>query len=73
MFYVFSYVTPVWVLVAAFYGLLVLGLFRLVANFCMNIDILCINEFQFGKKKKVKKTVFPYGMSVATSALSGRR
>ena len=52
MFYVFSYVTPVWVLVAAFYGLLVLGLFRLVANFCMNIDILCINEFQFGKKKK---------------------
>ena len=44
-----------WVLVAASYGFLVLGLFRLVANFCMNIDILCINEFQFGKKKRDMK------------------
>lgn len=44
-----------WVLVAAFYEILVLGLFRLVANFCMNIDILCINEFQFRKKKRDMK------------------
>ena len=38
---------PVWVLVAASYGLLVLGLFYFIASLCMNM-----NEFQFGKEKK---------------------
>ena len=40
-------VAPVWVLVAAFYGLLVLGLFCFAAILCMNIGILFMNEFQF--------------------------
>lgn len=46
-------VARVWVLVAAFYGLLVMGIFRFGVNFCMNFGISIMNEFQLdGKKKK---------------------
>ena len=40
-----------WVSVAVSCGLLVLGLFRYAASFCMNIGIFLTNEFQFEKKK----------------------
>ncbi|KAF8068473.1 hypothetical protein N665_1149s0010 [Sinapis alba] len=56
----FKSVTPVWVLVAASCGLLVLGLFRCAVSLCMNICISIMNEFQFGKKKKLNSNVLLY-------------
>ncbi|CAN7121573.1 unnamed protein product, partial [Brassica rapa subsp. narinosa] len=47
-------VARVWVLVAAFYGLLVMGIFRFGVNFCMNFGISIMNEFQLDGKKKRK-------------------
>ena len=41
----------VWVLFAASYGLLGLGLFVFAASFCKDIDISIMNVFQFGEKK----------------------